>query len=200
MRIRQSCLFVLDSRRLPPFFSLGRDHLHPQLDMSQCTHIFNGARCKAYSWSQSHGDLEIRIKVDKSINYENIQVDVSKTDICVEVLRESVAGYDSVQPSEIMIEGKFEHPVDTESVYWLIEDEKLQNYIVIYVDKAEEMWWKRLLIGEETIERGSRYYTVAMDQLDDSSRMAIDRLVNEQQQKRLKGSTEMTNNDFDSPV
>jgi len=166
--------------------------------MSHDTDIFNGSRCKSYSWSQSHGDLEIRIRVERSIRVDDVQVDVTKRDICVEVIPSSSMRYDPSKLSEILMEGDFEHPVDTDSVYWIIESEKSHHNIVIFIDKLEDIWWKKLLIDEEAIKSGPRYYSVPIDELNDSSRMAIDRLIKEQQQKR--SSKVSIQYDDDSPV
>lgn len=146
--------------------------------------IFNGACCKAYSWSQSHSDLEIRIKTARPVKYEDVSVVVSKRDICVEVSHdiqsEGPRGVIDVNV-ETLVEGCFEHPVDTDSAYWLIETNP--PCIVLYVDKAEDMWWKQLLVDEDVTETGPKSYTVPMDHLDNGSRMMIEKLIVEQRNK-----------------
>lgn len=137
--------------------------------------IFNGARCKAYSWSQGHGDLEIRVKLAKAVKHEQVSVSLSKNEICVSL----VYGY----KKETIVEGRFEHQIDVESAYWVIEKEG--PHLAIFIDKAEEMWWKRLLENEEVSEQGPKCFSVPMDQLDEGSRMVIDKLVTKQRRKLL---------------
>lgn len=149
--------------------------------------ISNGARCKSYSWSQSHSDLEIRIRLTNKVKYEEINVVVNRQEISVELVDDNehspADDIDQVSPDKVLIEGKFEHPVDTDSVYWLIDNEEAS--IVIYIDKAEDMWWKQLLLNEEVFEAGPKNYVVAMDHLDDGSRMMIDKLIIDQRNKLM---------------
>jgi hypothetical protein len=135
--------------------------------------IFNGARCKSYSWSQSHDDLEIRIKLPKIVKQDQISVALSRREICVNVLNDG--------KKENLINGRFEHQVDTETAFWIVEKEGPN--LAVFVDKIEDMWWKKLLDNEEAFVQGPKNYTVAMDRLDEGSRMVIDKLVTEQRKK-----------------
>ena len=168
--------------------------------MNSATDIFNGARCKSYSWSQSHGDLEIKIQLDKSVRQEDIHVDIMRQSICVEASTNAAVIYDPCCPFETLVQGEFEHPIDTDSVYWLIESEPSQNQLLIYMDKSEDLWWKRLLVGEESVEPGSRNYTISLEQLDSSSHMVVDRLIREQQSKANSDRVTHSSSNYDSPV
>lgn len=141
--------------------------------------IFNGARCKSYSWSQSHCDLEIRVKLTRTIKQNQITVALSRCEICV-TLTNGLG-------KETLVEGRFEHDIDVESAYWVLEKEDPQ--LVIFIDKKEEMWWKKLLENEKASEQGPKNFTVSMDQLDEGSRIVVDKLVTKQKKKLL-----LTNN------
>lgn len=156
--------------------------------------IYNGAICKSYCWSQNHSDLEIRVKLLRIVKYENINVSVSPDKIRVEIIDNQkpanlVNHIDQVGSETVcLIDGQFEHSVCTDSAYWLLDND--EPSIVIYVDKSESMWWKNLLIKEEIIRSGPRNYLIQMDNLDDGSRMAVDKLITEQRKKRGSGSHE----------
>lgn len=158
------------------------------------TDIFNGAQCKAYSWSQSHTDLEIRIKLTRPIRNEDLRVTVSKKKLCIELIQDqtNTPGIDLSQPVETLVIGEFEHPVDTESACWFVDSVDL--CLTIYIDKKEEMWWKQLLLNEEVTAAGPKSYSVPMDQLDECSRMVIDKLITDQKKKMIDKS------DYFSPV
>lgn len=143
--------------------------------------IYNGARCKFYCWSQSHSDLEIRIKLAKAIRYDNVDVTITSNYIKVMIVVGDIKKEHEFKTITIM-EGNFEYEVSTESSYWLLDNEDLN--IVIYIDKLERMWWKQLLLNEEVTEKGLKNYTILMDHLDDGSRMAVDKLIVEQRNKR----------------
>lgn len=158
-------------------------------DYSILSDIHNGAQCKAYCWSQSHGDLEIRIKLDRLVRYEDVSVILTQQRIKVtllELVHKRDTG-DSVSCAEmittkVLLDGTFERRVNTESFYWLIDGE--EPSITIYVDKKEGMWWRQLLMNEEVAKHGPRNYTLSMDHLDDGSRMTVDKLIFEQRTKK----------------
>lgn len=150
---------------------------------------YNGSKCRSYCWSQSHSDVEISVKLKQIVKYENVNVTISPSSIKVEL-------YDVLRPSECqqqlrddfssgkvtLIEGQFEHPIITESFYWLLDNDG--PCVMIYFDKSENIWWKQLLLNEEVTESSPRNYTVLMDHLDNGSRMCIDRLIVEQRNKK----------------
>lgn len=145
--------------------------------------IFNGAQCRGYSWAQTHVDLEIHVKLAKRAKYDDVDVILTANRICVQLSHPDTVKFrsDPGLPKETLVEGEFEHPIDVESAYWLIQNDV--PTIVIYIDKREEMWWKQLLMGEQVTEAGPREYSVPMDYLAEGSRMAIDKLLTEQRRR-----------------
>lgn len=148
----------------------------------------NGSKCRSYCWSQSHSDVEISVKLTQIVKYENVNVIISPTGIKVELfnVKQEVSQQqlsdDSSSGRVTLIEGQFEHPIATESVYWLLDNDG--PCIMIYFDKSENIWWKQLLLNEEVTESSPRNYTILMDHLDNGSRMCIDRLIVEQRNKK----------------
>lgn len=141
-------------------------------------YAFNGAICKTYCWSQGHSDLEIRIFIDRNTNHDEIRVILSKTFIRVE---RSPVELRQETSSIVLMEGLLERDVRKDSLFWVI-DKDLQC-IVIYIDKQESLWWQRILRDEDLVEEGPRFYSVPMDNLNDSSRMAIDKLIVERRRE-----------------
>lgn len=141
--------------------------------MSKPSAIFNGANCRSYSWTQSHSDLEICIKLNQLIKYEHLDVVVTQKSIKVA----------SNLKGEIFIDGIFEQQVATETVYWILDVEDCS--VVVYIDKAEDCWWQKLLINEVAAEIGQRHYSIPMEQLDEGSKMSVEKIINEQKQKIL---------------
>lgn len=141
--------------------------------------IYNGARCKTYSWSQSHSDLEVRIELEDQISYENLKVGVTSDHIRVDWMK----SLNTVNVEEkTIVEGDFEDSVDQESVYWVLNTER-RPCLIIYMDKTIGKWWDKLLKNEEASEKGPVDRIIDMDDLEDGSRMAIDKLINEQKSK-----------------
>lgn len=152
--------------------------------------IYNGARCKSYCWSQSLSDIEVRVNLSKMVSYEDVSVSITQSSIKVELdIDYDSADSDLDGPStKTLMKGKFEHPVDTESASWLLD--KDGPCIVIYIDKAENLWWQKLLIDEHPTKAGPRNYTMLMDHLDDGSRMAVEKLIIEQRNKALNRNSD----------
>lgn len=148
--------------------------------------MYNGARCKTYSWTQSLMDIEIRMVLGRQISYEEVVVEVTSTTVCVRLqtqsLTSSLSKLDQDSASLILIKGELEHPVIPSSLYWLIDNDK-RSSIVLFLDKSNPLWWKRLLKDEKQLERGQREYAIAIEHLDDGSRMMINKLVIEQRNK-----------------
>lgn len=167
--------------------------------------IYNGAQCKSYSWTQNHSDIEIRIKVTHVIRYQDVSFTITPNTIDIKLLRQARNGQSWHPPNGhltnspvclldvTLLKGVFEHRVDTDSVYWLIDIE--EPGIVVYVDKSEPMWWRKLLLDERVVKAGPTNYSVSMDHLDDGSRMVIDKLVNEQRTKLVNSHNNTHNKD-----
>lgn len=153
------------------------------------SNIYNGASCKSYCWSQSHSDLEISVKLVRVVKYENVNVMITSNQIRVELIDRLADHSDQNEfCTKCLIDGQFERSVRAESAYWLLDND--EPSIVIYIDKMENMWWKQLLINEEATLAGPRNYSIQMDNLDDGSRMVVDKLIVEQKKKIHSNSNE----------
>lgn len=93
-------------------------------------------------------------------------------------------------PIDVLMNGRFEHPVDRESVYWLVV--KDEHNLVIYIDKREDRWWKQLLIDEEVTVSGRRNYSVPMEHVSEGARMEIDKLIKDQRGKLIERDDEFS--------
>ena len=80
------------------------------------------------------------------IRNEDIRVIVSKDNLCIELMQDETKahGLDRGKPAEVLVIGEFEHPVDTESACWFVDNK--DSCLTVYIDKKEEMWWKQLLL------------------------------------------------------
>lgn len=155
--------------------------------MSNCSDFFNGAKCNSYCWSQNHSDLEIRIKLTRPLRYEEVDVSVSNDRIKVVMLEEPHQNPSrrlcKAHSKYCLLEGSFEHQIDTSSVYWLLD--KQDCSILIYLDKLENRWWKELLINEAVNIVGNRNYTIPLESMSEESRMVVERMIMEQRNKNI---------------
>lgn len=148
--------------------------------------VFNGARCETYSWTQSHSDIEICIALNRRVTYEQISVVATSKRISVR-LHPQRPTQEVVHPNKSsdsfpLMEGEFEHQIDSSTVYWLLDNDKRPT-IVLFIDKSTPLWWNRLIKDEKQLQHGRRNYAISIEHLDDGSRMIIDKLVIEQRNK-----------------
>lgn len=133
--------------------------------MSIERNIFNGARCSNYSWTQTHSDLEIHIPVGSLENLDMI-------DIALTLDKIKISTRDSV-----LLDGRLERDVIKSSITWQQEVTFDQKFLIVYMDKMQNLWWKTLLIGEKQLQIGPVERISSMYGMDESSRSRIDKLI-----------------------
>lgn len=155
------------------------------MDSNQHVEISNGARCKTYRWSQSHSDLEMRIELEQPVTHEDIEVEVISNHLKIRQIKH-LDNIDKFLAHETethtIVEGDLEDSVDTESVYWVLDVER-KPCLIVYMDKIIHKWWKELLKNEIATQRGKTHYVIDVEDLNESSRMTIDKLICEQRAK-----------------
>lgn len=144
--------------------------------------IYNGARCVGYRWAQSHTDIEVKIDLGTPVRYDNLSVDLSPRHIRIRVVNlpeteEESALYSAGRVVErTLIEGNFEDTINPETVYWILDADRRPG-LIIYLDKGTAKWWDQFLQGEQVIEKGPVNHVADLEDLEDGSRMAIDKLI-----------------------
>ncbi|XP_077354269.1 nudC domain-containing protein 3 isoform X2 [Festucalex cinctus] len=134
---------------------------------------YNGAVRDKYHWSQDYNDVEVRVVVPKEV-VKGKQVSVSlRSDgvrVCVRAGPEE----------QTLVEGKFSHKINTENSLWSLEPGKC---VVLSLNKTSEVWWKRVLEGEEEIDVDKLNRERSMASVDEEEHAVLDRLTFDYHQK-----------------
>lgn len=131
--------------------------------------INNGFELDTYKWTQNHKDIVITIPISDSIKSKDIQIVFKPNALKVKVKESTI------------IDGDLFSNIKVENSMWLIDDTEL----VIEMDKKKfDEWWKCAIIGEPKINL-SKIITGqgSLDDLDQSTRMTIDKMLYDQKMK-----------------
>lgn len=127
---------------------------------------YNGAVRENYSWSQDYTDVEVRVRVPRSVQ-RGRQVSVSLQPGGVRV---------SVRDGEqerTLLEGDFTHRINTEDSLWSLEPGKC---VVLSLNKTSEVWWSAVLQGEDAIDVNQINRERSMETVDEEEHAVLDRL------------------------
>ncbi|CAK5099078.1 unnamed protein product [Meloidogyne enterolobii] len=136
----------------------------------------NGCDLENYQWTQTLGELEIRV-VFKGIGFP-----LKAKDVVVDVGRKHFKiGLKGKQP---LVDGELAEEIKLESLNWIIEDKK---NIVLNVDKVNGMhWWNKLLLTDPEIDTQKvQPENSKLSDLDGETRSMVEKMMYDQRQKEL---------------
>ncbi|XP_022699565.1 nudC domain-containing protein 3-like [Varroa jacobsoni] len=138
---------------------------------------FNGAARDNYSWTQSHDDIDVRVKITK----DHRKFAVS----CPEGMKLKVTAYEKDVPVTL-VEGDLSHKIKESEMVWTSSP---GEFIHISLEKIGSKWWDSLLTNEVKISLNELEVTKPFDELDSEEQMKIRQLQQEHLDK-LKGTRE----------
>ena len=141
--------------------------------------VNNGNVFENYFWTQNHKDVSIHIPLQKHIRCKDIDVKFSPNKLYVKIR-------DQDSP---VIDGELFSIVKSENCTWYIENSCDTYELIMELDKKKfDEWWKCAIKGEPEINL-SKIVTGqgSLDDLDQSTRMTIDKMLYEQKIKEEQG-------------
>ena len=140
--------------------------------------VENGGSTDKYIWTQTAYDVSCIVDICKLANIssfaiKNIKVDLTNDDLKIFHL------------NKLLVEGKFQHPVKVETSTWYKEETK----IILELDKYKiQEWWSCFFLGDIEIDSSKIVpATEYVGDLDQETRMTIDKMMYEQKMKEAAG-------------
>jgi hypothetical protein len=141
--------------------------------------VNNGNVFDNYYWTQNHKDVSIHIPLQKNIRCKDIEVKFNPLHLYVKIR-------DQDSP---VINGNLFSKVKAENCTWIIENSCDSYELIVELDKKKfDEWWKYAIEGEPQIDL-SKIVTGqgSIDDLDQETRMTIDKMLYEQRIKEQQG-------------
>ena len=136
----------------------------------------NGADLATHRWTQTLGELEVRVPLGASfaVKSKDVVVTLEKTR-----LRVSLKG-----AATAVVEGELERAIKVEESMWTLED---KSAVVLSLEKVDKMsWWSRLLKGDPEINtKKVEPENSKLGDLDGETRSMVEKMMYDQRQKEL---------------
>lgn len=138
--------------------------------------INNGNEFNTYKWTQNHKDVSIVIYLEKGLKPRDIQVNFFPNSISVF----------NKKNNSLLLSGDLYSIIKAENSLWYFDED---NNLVLELDKKKfDEWWKFALKGEPEINL-QKIVTPngSLEDLDQETRMTIDKMLFEEKMKRESG-------------
>ena len=132
---------------------------------------YNGDSCDNYNWSQGVNDVTIQFKLPHPISKKMINVDMNNSHLKVIIK-------DINQP---LIDSDFCEKIKSDDSNWTIED---GQQLIFYLEKAKETIWKSAFIGGKEIDTKTVDNSKKIDEFDNETQAALNKIIYEQNRKR----------------
>jgi len=140
--------------------------------------VENGGSTDLYVWTQTAYDLSMIIDICKLKNINTFKAKNINVIFDVHVLK---IYFDN----DLLLQGDFLHPIKVENSTWYKSD----NQIILEIDKFKKQeWWDCFFKGDKKIDSSKiTPATENVGDLDQETRMTIDKMLKEQEAKEKAG-------------
>eukprot|EP01059_Diplonema_ambulator_P001908 TRINITY_DN11574_c0_g1_i4.p2 TRINITY_DN11574_c0_g1~~TRINITY_DN11574_c0_g1_i4.p2 ORF type:complete len:329 (+),score=182.71 TRINITY_DN11574_c0_g1_i4:1268-2254(+) len=149
------------------------DAQEPEVSNKMIPNVGNGADLENYSWSQTLGEVEIRVGLDKKYKAKFLDVVISRTKLKV-----------GVKGQTPVIDGNLHALIKEDDSMWTLED---GDTVVIHLVKQKDMeWWKNLVEGDPELDlQKVQPENSKLDDLDGETRQTVEKMMYDQRQKAM---------------
>ncbi|EKX53311.1 hypothetical protein GUITHDRAFT_161007 [Guillardia theta CCMP2712] len=135
---------------------------------------YNGGECERYKWSQTLDEIVLYVDCSKSggkLKAKELDCKFGKKNVSISLRQGN---------SLPILDGELFEEVKHEDVVWHLEESR---FLTINLEKKKKTWWKCALVGDREIDTQRVDSTCKIDDYDEPTQAAIQKLMFDQQQK-----------------
>eukprot|EP01116_Phalansterium_solitarium_P019710 TRINITY_DN560_c0_g4_i1.p1 TRINITY_DN560_c0_g4~~TRINITY_DN560_c0_g4_i1.p1 ORF type:complete len:335 (+),score=151.00 TRINITY_DN560_c0_g4_i1:638-1642(+) len=144
----------------------------------------NGSQTDKYSWTQTLGELEVRVTLPPGTRGRDLDVVFASEHMKV-----------GLKGKPVLVSGNLHKKLKADETLWNVEDNKGEKVLVVTLTKANQMeWWSALLVGEaEIVTQMIQPENSKLEDLDHETRGVVEKMMFDTRQKQagLPTSDEM---------
>lgn len=132
---------------------------------------YNGDKCDKYSWSQEVRDVTIQVKLPEAVAKKMLLVELTATHLKLQIKTHK----------EPIIDADFCEKIKPDDSNWTIED---GQSVMFFLEKSTEVIWKSAFKGDKEIDTKKVDNSKKIDEFDNETQAALNKIVYEQNRKR----------------
>ncbi|XP_038069579.1 nudC domain-containing protein 3-like isoform X2 [Patiria miniata] len=140
---------------------------------------YNGALRDNYAWSQTLGDVDLKVFVPETLRKaKDLTVDIREDHVKVAVKGQ----HTGASEPQVLLDGKLTMKVRCDQSMWSLHP---GHYVQLSLEKQKETWWRAIVEGEPPIDNKSIDNVQNVSEMDEEAQQDYRRVMFDMEQKRL---------------
>ena len=132
---------------------------------------YNGDKTDLYNWSQGTTDVTIQVQLPEAVSKKMLKIDMTATHLKLQILNKD----------KPLIDADFCEKIKPDDSNWTLED---GQSLIFFLEKANEVIWKSAFKGDKEIDTKKVDNSKRIDEFDNETQAALNKIVYEQNRKR----------------
>ena len=132
---------------------------------------YNGDSCDFYNWSQGVTDVTIQVQLPEAVSKKMLEIDMTTSHLKIKI-----KGKDKP-----IIDDDFCEKIKPDDSNWTLEE---GQSLIFFLEKANEVIWKSAFKGGKEIDTKKVDNSKRIDEFDNETQAALNKIVYEQNRKR----------------
>ena len=132
---------------------------------------YNGDSCGLYNWSQGTTDVTIQVQLPEACSKKMLDIGMTNTHLKIQIKNKDTP----------LLDEDFCEKIKADDSNWTLED---GQSLVFYLEKNNEIIWKSAFKGGKEIDTKKVDNSKRIDEFDNETQAALNKIVYEQNRKR----------------